>query len=89
MLIKALSCRESFAFINELTTFKCATLNVIILYANKEILLQKAKTRLNLVFEKQLPHLSMCNSKCKLIIVYCSAEVNIFQELFFKNIISL
>ncbi len=34
------------AFINELTTFKCATLNVIIVYANKEILLQKAKTRL-------------------------------------------
>lgn len=43
--IKSPLARGLFAFINELTTFKCATLNVIILYANQEKILQKAKTR--------------------------------------------
>lgn len=31
------------------------------------------------IFEKQLPHLSMCNSKCNYIIRYISARVKIFD----------
>lgn len=37
--------KGNLTFINENITFKCATLNVIIVYANFKKLLQKAKTR--------------------------------------------
>ena len=39
--------KGNLTFINENITFKCATLNVIILYANNKKILHKAKTRAN------------------------------------------
>ena len=39
--------KGNLTFINENITFKCATLNVIILYANNKKILHKAKTRVN------------------------------------------